>query len=150
MIKILLPVFITTTFLITGCENKTPPAQVTPQSPQSKSPVPKEQSYGFTSSNACFNLQTDLPAQATLNQPVTFALTIASACITPEKIDSIHFFADMPAHGHGLNSTPTIARLDATHFKIDNLILHMPGAWRATFEINHGGKLEIAELDFSL
>lgn len=45
----------------------------------------------------------------------------------------------MPAHGHGMNYRPTTERLAPDRFRAGGLMLHMPGRWRFTFDILHGG-----------
>ena len=45
----------------------------------------------------------------------------------------------MPAHGHGMNYRPTTERLGRDRFRAAGLMLHMPGRWRFTFDVLHGG-----------
>lgn len=50
--------------------------------------------------------------------------------------------ADMPAHRHGMNYRPTVRALGDGRYRVDGLLLHMPGRWRLLFDISADGRLE--------
>lgn len=43
--------------------------------------------------------------------------------------------ADMPAHGHGINTVPEYRRLADGRWRVDGMLLHMPGAWELYFDL---------------
>ena len=43
--------------------------------------------------------------------------------------------ADMPGHGHGINTDPVIERIGNERYRIDGMLLHMPGAWELYFDL---------------
>ncbi len=50
--------------------------------------------------------------------------------------------ADMPAHRHGMNYRPTVRALGDGRYRVDGLLLHMPGRWRFVFDLSADGRLE--------
>jgi hypothetical protein len=44
--------------------------------------------------------------------------------------------AEMPAHRHGMNYRPTVRALGDGRFRAEGLLLHMPGRWRFSFELD--------------
>ena len=43
--------------------------------------------------------------------------------------------ADMPSHGHGINTQPEWRQLDDGRWQIDGMLLHMPGYWELMFDV---------------
>lgn len=43
--------------------------------------------------------------------------------------------ADMPDHGHGINTQPIWKQLDDGRWQIDGMLLHMPGYWELMFDV---------------
>lgn len=43
--------------------------------------------------------------------------------------------ATMPAHGHGMNTTPVVESSANGSFSVSGMQLHMPGTWRFAFEV---------------
>lgn len=64
------------------------------------------------------------------------------ACRAPgaDPVRDISIDATMPAHGHGMNYRPAVARAAPGHYHFTGLMLHMPGKWRVTIDLVHGGK----------
>lgn len=52
--------------------------------------------------------------------------------------------ADMPAHGHGINTEPEIMKTGAGTFRVEGLLFHMPGAWELVLDVVAAGKTERA------
>ncbi len=46
--------------------------------------------------------------------------------------------ATMPAHGHGMNTGPEVAKTGPGRFRAEGLMVHMPGAWRIRLQLNDG------------
>ena len=55
--------------------------------------------------------------------------------------------AGMKAHNHGMNVNPKIIRLGKGHFKVEGMMLHMPGKWFLSFLISRGAMSDKAELN---
>ena len=73
--------------------------------------------------------------------------------INPQGLTLTGVDADMPAHGHGINTTPEFERLENGNYRIDGMKLHMPGAWELYFDLQDesGASTRIVyplELDF--
>ncbi len=47
----------------------------------------------------------------------------------------LHATADMPSHGHGINTQPGWRRLDDGRWQVDGMLLHMPGYWELMFDV---------------
>lgn len=48
--------------------------------------------------------------------------------------------ADMPEHRHGMNYRPTLTATGEGRYVAEGLLFHMPGLWRLTFDVEHGGR----------
>jgi hypothetical protein len=48
--------------------------------------------------------------------------------------------ADMPEHRHGMNYRPTIIDKGAGRWIAEGLLLHMPGRWRLSFDVEQAGR----------
>lgn len=58
--------------------------------------------------------------------------------------------ARMPAHNHGMNVEPEIAREADGSFTVTGMQMHMPGAWELYVDIEEGGVVERATFDVPL
>ena len=75
------------------------------------------------------------------NQLFTLAVTVSNA---PTE-DSLTVFVDatMPAHGHGMNTVPTVAHTSEDgQFLVSNMNLHMPGEWELSILVMYGEEAE--------
>ena len=52
---------------------------------------------------------------------------------------SILVDADMPAHGHGINTAPEIKILPSGTYQVDGLLFHMGGQWELYIDVMEGG-----------
>lgn len=72
-----------------------------------------------------------------VGQPFTVEVV---ACIgadsTPQRI---RIDARMPAHGHGMNYTPSEKKLGPGHARFEGLVFHMPGHWEISFDVFSDG-----------
>lgn len=55
----------------------------------------------------------------------------------PQDI-TVQVDADMPAHGHGINTTPEIHRLPSGAYQVDGLLFHMGGQWELYIDVMEG------------
>jgi hypothetical protein len=52
---------------------------------------------------------------------------------------TIQVDADMPAHGHGINTAPEIKKLPSGTYHVDGLLFHMGGQWELYIDVMEGG-----------
>ena len=70
-----------------------------------------------------------------VSKPLSLQVTV---CGETSDNTALEFDADMPAHGHGMNYEPTVSQLDGDDdlsFRVDGVVLHMPGTWRWTINV---------------
>ncbi|BCD97331.1 hypothetical protein [Marinagarivorans cellulosilyticus] len=105
----------------------------------------------YVSSNECFTVESNIQHKMKLHAYFPFYFAIVDSCVPLTEISDINYYAEMPAHGHGMNSMPEIT---ATHiageYAVKGSMFHMPGDWLATIEIRYGNKLEIIQVALSL
>ena len=58
--------------------------------------------------------------------------------------------ADMPAHGHGMNTQPETFAVDGATFRTEGMLLHMSGDWVITVDITQNGKAERATFPITI
>ncbi len=128
-----------------ACAGPTQPARPEPSTATPPtSPQPTERGGYFVTItpqpgpitlNTLFSLDVRVCRDAAMTQPATGVTVVVDA--------------DMPAHRHGMNTVPSITRTGDGRFRVDGMLMHMPGAWaifvdagagaaaeRATFEVN--------------
>lgn len=81
------------------------------------------------------------PAPIPLNSFHTWILKIQTADGKPVTDAEIGVSGGMPAHGHGLQSTPKVMKdLGNSEYRIEGVKFFMPGLWVMTFTIKSEGK----------
>lgn len=55
---------------------------------------------------------------------------------------SMRIDAHMPAHRHGMNYAPQIARTSEGRYLATGLMFHMPGRWEFVFDLRAGDKTD--------
>lgn len=71
-----------------------------------------------------------------------FALLVSVCERDGGVVSALKVDATMPAHKHGMNYVPTVARDGAGRFRAAGLLFHMPGRWEFAFEVTGGGARE--------
>lgn len=106
----------------------TEPAKPTPRDAKTKSFV--------------VSLQTT-PAQIPVNQHFSMEFTVRAAdgAKVPEQV-AVN--ADMPSHGHGMNTKPRLTALGAGRWRVEGMLFHMPGAWEIYVYIGRKATMERA------
>lgn len=66
-----------------------------------------------------------------LNEHFSFFIDLQGAVLV--DVD-----ADMPAHKHGILTDPTFELQDDGRYRVDGMLLHMPGAWELYFDLKAG------------
>lgn len=76
------------------------------------------------------------PRDARLAVGRPFGVDVA-VCASPGGVPPtlLRVDADMPLHRHGMNYRPELRALGAGRYAVDGMMLHMPGRWRFTFEL---------------
>lgn len=90
------------------------------------------------------------PAQVPTNEHFTAIVQVRSK--TKEKLSpkAIRIDADMPAHGHGMNTKPRVTKVEDGKWKVEGLLFHMPGDWELYVDVGEGQSLERATLPLKL
>lgn len=105
----------------------------------------------YVSSNACFTIETNIKNKMKVNAYFPFYFAIVNSCVPLDEITRVDFYADMPAHGHGMSSTPEFTPTEIPgEYTVKGSVFQMPGEWVATIEIQYGKKLEIIPMALSL
>lgn len=73
------------------------------------------------------------PMPIPLNAPFALDIRLCDARMA-ELPPLVRADAWMPAHRHGMNYAPAIAKLDWAHYRADGFLLHMPGEWEFIFD----------------
>jgi hypothetical protein len=91
------------------------------------------------------------PPRIPLNEPFSMEARVFASRDrdTPLKDVTMTFDAAMPEHSHGMNRIPRI-RSEEGLFKIDNILLHMSGAWQMYFDIKRSNVSERAAVSLEL
>ena len=62
--------------------------------------------------------------------------------------------AFMPAHGHGMNYQPNITEVarngDAVQYRVEGVVLHMPGNWQWQVDVKSDAGNDTLQHDFSV
>lgn len=99
-----------------------------------------------TSDNAALKAYADFEHQA-LSKPFDIELYFCSE--NDEQIERIKVDATMPAHQHGMNYTPEIARMENGNFSISGMFFHMPGLWQMEVIVYQGSNADAPPMLFT-
>ena len=69
----------------------------------------------------------------------TWTITVTDAAGQPVREAAITVLGGMPAHAHGLPTTPVVSELGDGRYRVEGLKFHMPGAWVVAFRIRADG-----------
>ncbi|MBX3373429.1 MAG: hypothetical protein KF817_06315 [Phycisphaeraceae bacterium] len=87
------------------------------------------------------------PDPIPLNTPFSLAVQVSrSGEDAGDEGISLQVDARMPEHRHGMVVRPAIERLGPGVFRVDGMLLHMPGYWELTFDIASGTRVERAQI----
>jgi hypothetical protein len=67
----------------------------------------------------------------------------------PEALD-VAVSGWMPAHGHGMPTTPVVTSLGGGRFEVTNLRISMPGDWELRVDVSAGDASERAVFDVTI
>lgn len=63
---------------------------------------------------------------------------------------SLHADARMPSHYHGMTVVPRVVALGAGRFRVQGMVLHMPGHWEVYVDLTCGPETERAQYAIDL
>jgi hypothetical protein len=78
----------------------------------------------------------------------SWTVTVVDAHEHPVDDARLTVLGGMPAHAHGLPTTPAVTSLGGGRYRVDGLKFHMPGAWVVAFRIK--AKAGIDAVSFAL
>jgi hypothetical protein len=64
-----------------------------------------------------------------------FALDVVVCAKSGAAATGLGVDAHMPAHRHGMNYRPSVAARGGDRYRVEGLLLHMPGAWEFRFDV---------------
>lgn len=82
--------------------------------------------------------------------PVPFNETFQLIAMVHNGADHAEMYTDadlvvdatMPAHGHGMNTAPTVTRDENGMYTVDGMLFHMRGWWKIDFTASRNGVTE--------
>jgi hypothetical protein len=80
----------------------------------------------------------DAPKGLPQNQMQRWVLSVKDAAGKPVIGASIRVEGNMPEHGHGFATAPSVTALGAGNYAVEGLKFHMPGYWEIAFNIQAG------------
>jgi hypothetical protein len=92
---------------------------------------------------------TPIPSPVPLNEHFKIEVQVTPSAKDQKAIE-IEVDADMPAHGHGINTAPTIKNVGDGKFTIEGLLFHMKGDWELYVDILDGPVRERATFPITL
>jgi hypothetical protein len=90
------------------------------------------------------------PSPVPLLQLHSWTLTITDAGGRPVDGATITVEGGMPAHAHGLPTTPQVKGLGQGRYLVEGLKFHMPGAWVVGFRVKAGAVVDAVKFDLQL
>ena len=86
-----------------------------------------------------------IPAEIPALEPFAVEVIVLDAAGRPagENV-SVVVDATMPHHGHGMNVVPRVTRR-GDRWLAEGLLLHMPGRWEFTIDVERDGEVERAQ-----
>lgn len=94
---------------------------------------------------------TPSPDPIPLNEPFDLTLEVERKAdgAAAEGV-TVSVDARMPAHNHGMNTTPQVTEQGGGTYLVDGMLFHMPGHWELYVEVEEGGSTERATFDVML
>jgi hypothetical protein len=134
------------------------PADGPPQSPASapasEDLLPADAVSGAALSNdgTYFVTYMTVPDPIPLNQMFSIDVRVYDGASPDAPANDITLRADgrMPAHRHGMNTSPGVEQIGPGHFRVRGMLFHMSGDWELDFDIERGGLVERAQFAVTL
>ena len=93
---------------------------------------------GYTDGESYFVVVETEPSPVPFNEEFSTAISVYANDIKEQTISAITVDVDssMPAHGHGMNQSPTMSGPTNGVFTADGLLWHMEGEWEITVYVS--------------
>ncbi len=91
-----------------------------------------------------------IPTPPPMNELFDVELRIDMLGDQPAGEMSLSVDADMPEHGHGMNVVPSVMNLGEHHYRVRNVLFHMPGRWEIYFDLARDGITSRAQDEITL
>lgn len=72
------------------------------------------------------------------NELFTFTVEVATKDGKTDEDFEIKVGGDMPEHGHGLNTAPTVKKMGSNTFQVSGMLFHMRGWWQIYVDVTKG------------
>jgi hypothetical protein len=80
----------------------------------------------------------------------TWTITITDAAGQPVRDARVTVLGAMPAHAHGLPTTPVVSAVGDGRYRVEGLKFHMPGAWIVAFRIEASAGIDAVSFALDL
>jgi hypothetical protein len=79
----------------------------------------------------------DWKAAGPLPNGEPFALDVSATDAAGKPLEGVRLLADctMPHHGHGMNVRPEVTTIGPGQWRVEPMLLHMPGRWELSFDL---------------
>lgn len=88
-----------------------------------------------------------LVSEPLVNQPLEIRVRVIKSA---DPIDRLVVDGRMPAHRHGLTHRVRVERVAEQEWRVSDLVLHMPGHWLISFDVDSHGNAWRIELPLEL
>lgn len=88
------------------------------------------------------------PTPLPLNELFGLRVEVTPRADAP-AVDAVSVDADMPEHGHGMNTRPQVTAGEGT-WRVEGMLFHMPGTWELYVDVESGGIVERAVIPIEL
>ena len=92
------------------------------------------------------------PAEVPLNERFSAEVGVFVRPEDDELVSAMQLSVDarMPQHRHGMRVEPTVTRIADGRWRVEGLLLHMPGRWELYFDVTRGAVTERAQMVLEL
>ena len=91
--------------------------------------------HGTLSMSGGGQIEWKAPAPLPRGEPFAMDVSITDGAGRPVEGVSLIVDCTMPHHGHGMNVRPTATQVGPGRWKVEPMLLHMPGRWELSFDL---------------
>ncbi len=146
---------------LAGCRSTTEPESAEMIRPVAESSPVGEQSQPETLGDGLETLSNGgrylvtcwiVPQPPGVNELFELVVEIKEAADPTSRVTDLELIADadMPEHGHGMNTRPEVQSLSNGRFLVQGMMFHMFGFWEIYLDITRHGVTERAQLELTL
>lgn len=117
--------------------------------PPTETPAPGA-TAGWTGKRLYRVAWTSTPSPVPMLALHAWTITITDAAGAPVDDARVTVLGGMPAHNHGLPTTPAVRGLGGGRYLVEGLKFHMPGAWVVAFRIKAAAGTDAVSFPFEL